>query len=139
METPPEYLAPEIDGNDVPRERNGFVSFWLWLCLVINVLFAIGYFALLFSDRGLFARQPEPIAIRLAWFALSLALVYGYWSLLKWRKLGWTILCAVAVLNSIVNIATTGPAGFLSLLPLLILYLILQIRKNGISCWSWLE
>lgn len=139
METPPEYYSPETDGTDMPRQRNGFVSFWLWLCLVINVLIAIGYFALLFSDRGLFARQPEPTAIRLAWLALSLALVYGYWLLLKWRKLGWTILCGVAVLNTIVNIATTGPAGFLSLLPLLILYLILQIRKNGISCWSWLE
>ena len=40
-------------------KRNSFVSFWLWFCAIINGLCVIGYFALLFSSKGLWTGTPE--------------------------------------------------------------------------------
>ena len=45
-------------------KRNSFVSFWLWFCAIINGLCVIGYFALLFSSKGLWTGTPESTWLR---------------------------------------------------------------------------
>jgi hypothetical protein len=42
-----------LDNNDTNElKRNGFISFWLWLCFIVNGLAAIGYLLLMFSSKG---------------------------------------------------------------------------------------
>ena len=100
----------------------------------------IGYVALLFSSIGLWQRTPEPMPLRLYWVASTAALVYAFYLLLRYRRLGFTICAIVAGISVVVNLALGQIIGSLSpLIPLAILYGILHLKKNGNTCWSLLD
>ena len=121
--------------------RNAFISFWLWFCLVINVLCSIGYFLLLFSSIGLWTRTPEPTWLKLVWLAVSVTTVVGYSLLIKWKKTGFYVLTGVAVVNLILNIITTGNiiSVIFPAISFVIIYGILQIKKEGVEYWEAMD
>ena len=81
-----------LDNNDTNElKRNGFISFWLWLCFIVNGLAAIGYLLLMFSSKGLWSATPEPVWLRLVWLFSSIVILIGYWMLLKWKQNGFII------------------------------------------------
>jgi len=133
-----DYVDNNADPVAVPRTRNGFVGFWLWFCFICNALLSIAFFALFFSDKGLLSAVPEPIWVRAYMFSMSLLQAISFMMLIRWRKAGFYIL----VVTGIVNIALSAVVGLFlwgilyNVLPLLILYLILRIRSNGVSCWN---
>lgn len=128
-------------GRVAEIKRNAFVSFWLWFCVVINVLCSIGYFLLLFSSKGLWTGTPEPTWLRLVWVAVSVATVLGYTLLIKWKRTGFYILAGIAFINVGVNLITSGI--FISVISpvisLVVLYGILQIKKDGIEYWEAMD
>lgn len=124
-----------------PRGRHLFITIWLWFCTVINVLMTVVYFILLFSSIGLWSSTPEPLALRLLWLAISIAVVAGYVMLLKWNKSGYYVLGGVAVVNVIISLLVNGPtvAAFTPVVGILVLYGILQIKKDGVEYWEAME
>lgn len=138
-----ERLAKQIveEEINVPKERNGFVSFWLWAGLVINVLFSMGYFALLFSSVGLWSATPEPFPLRLFWVLACIARATGEWLLISWKKVGFYVFTAVAIVDGIISLCIAPSMLILisAIAPIIILYLILQIPKKGRSCWELLS
>jgi hypothetical protein len=130
-----------IEETNVPKVRNGFVSFWLWACLIINVLFSIGYFALMFSSKGLWSGTPEPLPLRLFWVLASVAIIVGYWQLISWKKVGFYILSGTALVNGIISfcIAPSMAVLITAIAPIFVLFFVLQIPKNGKSCWEQLS
>ncbi len=127
--------------EEAPKARNGFVSFWLWASLVCNILATVGYIALMFSSKGLMSRYPEPFIIRLSWVILSLALVVGFKFLLDWKRNGFFLILIAQGLSGIVSLCAFGTIASLVMCfaPVVVLYLILQIKKNGVSCWDLLS
>lgn len=113
--------------------RSPVITVWLWLCVVVN------FFSLvLFMGREQWLLYPLWLSIFIA--VVSVAVIYGYFCLLLWRRSGFFLLCGCAVANAIITGMT---AGIISVIPpivsILILFAVLQIRKNGISYWKALN
>ena len=136
-----------ISNQDRTRtpKRNLFVTFWLWLCIIFNVFLIFCFY--------------ETVSAVIVSAVLS---IVGYIMLLKWRKWGFYLVCLVWILQYILSISdldlvyymvhtvhwtftnrisTTSDLGYLGTLlnNFGILLGILQIKKNGVSCWSQLR
>lgn len=122
------------------KDRNGFVTFWLWLGIIVNSLFSIFWFSHIFSSVGLWDATPEPLSSRIITSICSLLLTIGYIMLLCWLRLGFYLLVCVGVFESIcfVLLGMTMKVVLAVLAPLLILYLVLQCTKNGKPYWELL-
>ena len=131
--------CPNCGAVDV--KRNSFVSFWLWLCTIINGLCTVGYFALLFSSRGLWSGTPEPTWLRLIWLVGSAIVLCGYIMLLKWNKKGFYLFSGMCVVNIIISLLTNGFVldTFSPIFGIVLLYIILQIEKDGVGYWEAME
>ncbi len=143
-----EYQQPAEPMVEEPQ-RNGFITFWLWLCFFGSILSAIiGYF------------NADSIS-NLGYSSIGSAIfcVVGYKLLLNWRKMGFWIILAQAIIFGCINIyIMNGVADAYSQIGIfidpmttvitqvvsivissLILFAILQLRKNGKSYWSQLD
>lgn len=123
------------------RSRAGFTTFYLWLGLVVNAIMGIAYFATIFTRKGLWSAY-DPMHTRIYGFVSSAILFYGYLSLLRWNKRGFYILIVMAGVSQVMNLLDGGLLSFSTFFPLLsalILFAVLQIRKNGKSCWEQLS
>lgn len=137
---------PKMQENVIPevyqiKSRAGFTTFYLWFGLVLNSLMGIAYFATIFTRKGLWSAY-DPMYTRIYGFVSSAILFYGYLSLLRWNKSGFYILILMAGISQIMNLVAGGALSFSTFFPFfsaLILYAVLQIRKNGKSCWEQLS
>lgn len=123
------------------KDRNGFVTFWLWLGIIVNSLLTIFWFSHIFSSVGLWDATPEPLSSRIITFICSLLLTIGYIMLLCWLRPGFYLLVGVGVVESIcfALFGMTMKVVLAVLAPLLILYLVLQCTKNGKTYWELLS
>ena len=159
------------------RQRNGFVTFWLWLGIVCSILSGIfvsiamnsygnlGNYGIQLVMAGIdfshASSQLENASIMLVITNILAAIcnLIGYIMLLKWKKAGfWLIIVESLVVSSIIIYAmgliseayseiglyldsavTTITQVVGTCISWIILWAILQIKKNGISCWSQLD
>ena len=123
------------------KSRAGFTTFYLRLGLVLNSLMGIAYFVTIFTRVGLWSAY-DPMYSRIYGFVSSAILFYGYLSLIRWNKSGFYILILMAGVSQIINFVASSPLSFSTYLPFfsaLILFAVLQIPKNGKSCWEQLS
>ena len=144
------HSSLNISNQDRTRtpKRNLFVTFWLWLCIIFN-----GIMISIDIHDGFYYFYESVSAV---------LTIVGYIMLLKWRKWGFYLVCLVWILQYILSISdldlvyymvhtvhwtftnrisTTSDLGYLGTLlnNFGILLGILQIKKNGVSCWSQLR
>lgn len=122
------------------KDRNEFVSYWLFMGIFVNLVCSVFFFFHIFSPLGLFTAQPEPLFLKIYFFAVSLLVLGGYLMMWYWLKAGFSLLVGLGALGFIGYIIAGFPQyGVLfSVLPLVILYGVLQLKKGGRSCWSML-
>lgn len=136
-------------GNNL-RQRHGFVTFWLVLSLIGSVIMMI--FTL--ADTFIICQSVDefPMSVLLPCVAV-LCTVGGYALLLCWKRRGFSVLVTVQlvmVINNMLSIADEevvifNPTLFYlqafiaPIISLIILFLILQIRKNGVSYWEAMD
>ena len=87
----------------------------------------------------------------------GLLMIIFYSKLLHWKKIGfWGLACSSIIIN-VVNLIMLNAISkdylalglkmtvdgtkliIISVVPIVVLWAILQIRKNGVSCWKQLE
>lgn len=140
----PQVSNTETISDNQIKERAGFTTFWLWLCMVVSAVMGIASFVGLFTGLGPLTAH-DPMFIRIFGFVLVWIIFYGYWSLLRWKKRGFTTLSVMAGINFVIILIGSMVTGTLSfsvftpIFSILILYVVLQIRKNGKSCWEQLS
>ncbi|MDE7135949.1 MAG: hypothetical protein K2N91_04905, partial [Muribaculaceae bacterium] len=135
LTNPQPYHTPKV-----LKDRNGFVTFWLWLCIIVSFLTTVFWFCHLFSSEGVWTPIPGPLSSRIITFVSSLLLTIGYVMLLCWLKPGFYLLVCVRIVEFI-SLLLYGMAfkiAIITLAPLLILYLVLQCTKNGKTYWELL-
>ena len=127
------------------RERHGFVTFWLWMGIIGGVITAIYYFLQanaiaeqLYQMTGTYVNP----SIMYLLGGISLINIIFPIALLQWKKWGFWALCVSATMGLIINLSM-GMGIIISvvgaLLGIIILWAILQIKRNGVSCWKNLD
>lgn len=119
------------------KRRNGFVTAWLWLVIIVNLIFCVYNTVVLLGQSSV----PEVLWGGLT-AVVSLLTVLSAILLMKWNKFGYLLFTASIVIHSIVGILWVQlPYHILliNLLPIVFWWLILQIRKDGKSAWSLLK
>jgi predicted nucleic acid-binding Zn ribbon protein len=119
--------------KNLERKRHGFTTFWLIFSIVLNILL----FPSFYSD-SLFIDYTEG-AILLLDVTCAIDIVSCI-LLLCWKKIGFAISIITTSLVAISDIISGHGIGYILLNAsmLVILYGILQIRKNGKSTWEQL-
>lgn len=146
----------------VEKERHGFVTFWLWLMIIGNFIGVI--MQAMSANYAIWAYATEENATIFFYFkhgmvdyyiyasyfmiVLSLVNIAGAIVLLKWKKLGYwlfvgsaitcmAIMVSFAIIGGFTTAVGSSMAG--AIVGPVILWAILQIKKNGVSCWKLLE
>ena len=85
-----EFTIAESDGYsgqlEEIKERNGFVGFYLWLCLILNSLLCFVFFLTMFLPFCMFSAY-DPMWSRIAGTVLTGCTAAGFWLLLKYKKI----------------------------------------------------
>lgn len=122
------------------KSRAGFTTFYLWLGWVLSSLIGLAYFATIFTRKGLWSAN-DPMWSRVFGFITSAILVFGYLFLIRWRKYGFYILVLMGFVSLAITFLNGGDITFATFFPLIsmfILFAVLQIKKDGKSCWEQL-
>ena len=117
------------------KERNAFVTIWLYFSIVANVLVSLINF---FPKQAWGSNYPDA--------AIPLSIISGIFGiiniiaiimLLNWRKSGFLLLTISSIIGGLLAMLTSSfPVG---LLGIVVWYFILQIKKDGKSCWEQLS
>jgi hypothetical protein len=115
------------------KKRHGFVTVWLVFGIIASIGNAI-YLLVNADEMG----NSNPIIT----FILSAFLVICYIALLNWKKWGFFGFIGTAVVSTFVNFVT-GTANlftvFFVIFGIAVLYLILQLKGEGVKAWDNLE
>lgn len=127
------------------KQRNGFITVWLGLIIIVNVF--SGWSTIQSAVTNSFV-QENIRTITALLGGLMLVVAAGAALVLAWRKIGFWLIVGAGVAGlclSCVRYFIYGDSVNLGMAVLgaivgpILMYAILQIRKNGISCWSMLE
>ncbi len=130
------------------RRRNGFVTFWLILMIISGVFTTILAIVRTIKIIPYYNYKPALFFVQLFADIAPLLLLTGAILMLAWKKTGFWLYTSNAAINLIssiilIIIAGTSPAVIGGLIGSIngpiALWAILQIRKNGVSCWKLLE
>lgn len=162
-----ENVASVAPGAGIPfypavKERHGFVTFWLWFMIIGNIAgaimqvmsakYAIWAYATAENAELFFYIKHGMVDyyIYASYFMIVLSMinVAGAILLLKWKKIGYwlfvgsaatclAIMISFAIFGGLTPAVGSSIAG--AILGPVILWAILQIKKNGVSCWKLLE
>jgi len=157
------------------KERHGFITFWLWFGIIINVLIAslsllmyLNFKKLGIYGEGLtisgydlnsfdaFYSNYNLITSMCTFLCAILCIIFISY-IFKWRKLGFWSIVVNNIFFGIINLimmiyieneypkirlasyVTQQAIITIILISPFILWAVLQIKKNGISCWKLLK
>jgi hypothetical protein len=119
------------------KQRHSFVTFWLWLSIIVCGIMAITcftgnsyYLALYNNNRALLTIAGLSSIINIVAAILILNWKNGFWLFLGTNIIG--IFITIGVGYNIIGVV------FMSTISILIQFGILNIKKNGISTWDYL-
>lgn len=127
------------------KNRHGCVAAWLWFSIVASLLAALLY--LLggeFVNQSMELSGSEPLSktMMITYSTISIIGIYGYYMILQWKKTGFYIIIGISLLSGLWSYMSNGDIimtiASIFIGPI-ILFLILQIRKDGITAWDHLE
>ncbi len=127
-------------------QRNGFITFWIWLSIVFCIVSLSSCVLELVSDKGIWTCYPDKDIFNYISIICNSTAILSYVLLLKWRKIGYFLLWIASILIIIFGITTHKInrseteliVTWLPLLSLLVLSLLFFIKKNGASVWTLL-
>lgn len=126
------------------KQRNKFISFWIWMSICYCVSSMAVCILELASDRGFWTRYPDPVLFNYVSTICNSIAILSYILLLKWNKIGYFLLI-ISSLSIMFFGITTGKINrtetdlIISLLPflsILILSALFFLRKGGVSMWK---
>ena len=130
----------DVYKDEINKERHGCVSSWLILMMVANSLTGLIYLITPESIAKLLPGEiPNYIFIILG--LIGIANVVFAWALFKWKLWGFYGFIATSLASFIINIliGIEATQSILGLLGIAFLFGVLQIKKNNISAWNYME
>ena len=123
-----------------PKQRHGCVTAWLILMIIVNSFTAIIY---LFASDFIIENTPTPPSENMMLILGTIGIGNLTFSvyLLKWKNWAFWGFAGTSILTFTLNISNGLGVGSsaLGLLCVVIIYAILQIKKENTTAWSNLE
>ena len=127
-------MATQIE--HIKKDRNFFLTFFIYLDIMIQVVISFTYLVYIINNHSFFINYPAQCLIFPALGALYILFLV---KILKWNKDGFWGVIAISVISLLVNLSIKElevSGSFIILATPVILYLIMQIKKNGVSAWT---
>lgn len=122
------------------KQRHGCVTAWLILMIIANSISAMAY---LFMSETLSENLPDPIpdSMKYALILVGIANLILAIMLLQWKKWAFWGFAATGIITLFINLSIGLGIGqsLVGLLGVVILYAILQIKKDEKTAWENLE
>lgn len=118
------------------KERHGCVSAWLWMVIVVNLCFCVYYFMTMLDSESSQSLGYGFLS------SLSVFLILGAILLMRWSRCGFYLMVGTSLLTLIVNyflLEIKVGYSIPGILGILFWWVILQIRKNGVSAWKLMD
>lgn len=118
------------------KERHGCVSAWLWVVIVVNLCFCVYYFMTMLDSESSQSLGYGFLS------SLSVFLILGAILLMRWSRCGFYLMVGISLLTLIVNhflLKIEVGYSIPGILGILFWWVILQIRKNGVSAWKLMD
>lgn len=118
------------------KERHGCVSAWLWMAIVVNLCFCVYYFMTMLDSESSQSLGYGFLS------SLSVFLILGAILLMRWSRCGFYLMVGTSLLTLIVNhflLEIEVGYSIPGILGILFWWVILQIRKNGVSAWKLMD
>lgn len=118
------------------KERHGCVSAWLWMVIVVNLCFCVYYFMTMLDSESSQSLGYGFLS------SLSVFLILGAILLMRWSRCGFYLMVGTSLLILIVNhflLEIEVGYSIPGILGILFWWVILQIRKNGVSAWKLMD
>ena len=130
---------------EIKKERHGFVTFWIVLMIIGGIIdYGINFHK--FYQAFRWENYFIPLWVFIVFVIISFVNIIFAMTLLYYKKWGFFSICGTAIIAFGINtyLYNLGEMALLvvpmiGLVSPLILFAVLQIRKNGISCWKNLE
>ena len=131
---------PEVSLENEPKqqvaERHGFITFWLYLVIICNFFAAV----INLLPKQMWGKNFPDSWVGFSVFVgiLCIVNIVGVALLLSWKKSGFWIVFASSLTGNFISavVMHSFPYGIVGLI---VLWGILQIKKNGVSYWSALQ
>ncbi len=136
----------ESQMKDLPTQSNnkkqmhGCVITWLVLEIISNLYVSILYLVSASHYREWLALFPKPL-LTINEIMLILNIVF-YILLLWWKKIGFWGISVLTLVSMVLNISYGFNVAFSIIVgfsSIIILFAILQIKRNGVSAWNNME
>lgn len=118
------------------KERHGCVSAWLWMVIIVNLCFCVYYFMTMLDSESSQSLGYGFLS------SLSVFLILGAILLMRWSRCGFYLMVGTSLLTLIVNhflLEIEVGYSIPGILGILFWWVILQIRKNGVSAWKLMD
>lgn len=133
-------MEPTIEDQITIKQRHGCVTAWLVFAIIANSISALIY---IFSSNLITDNLPVKVSTPMIVLMgiMSVANTVFAIMLLKWKKIGFYGAAITSIFALIINLSIGLGIGqsFLGLLGIVVLYAILQIKKDNVSAWDNLE
>jgi len=129
------YHLPRAD-EIIHSNRNGFVSFWLYAGAVGSVIFLFASMLFMFDKFNPGIDMP----IRIFLLVFSIGCLGGYALLINGIRVGFFLIAALFLINGINTSIQVNANQWIpivaAVISIIILFAVLQIKKDGKSCWE---
>ena len=127
-----------MEENQVSKQRHFFVSFWLKFLILSNSIVIVMY---LFGSKEFLSYLKQTNAEIIESIIVSFLSIILLIMILKWKKWAFWLYVIISLIKAGRYYQKSDSILILSLGigMILLLYAILQIRKNDISAWKNLE
>lgn len=131
QQPPVQICSPGASRTETLKRRHGCLTAWLFLVIAANAVTGI---LLLFMGNGMRDVSDSDIAIQS--LISTVAVACGI-LLLRWKKIGFFLLLANYVMSVTVNLSNgDGTYSFFGIIGITVLWVLLNIKANGISAWE---
>ena len=119
------------------RKRNGCITIWIWFVVFANLFSCYQMITYVLSPE---LSNPSNVWGYGVQAAMNIIVVLSCILLMRWNRIGFFIFVACSLVTSVISYMmyskVTAIVGFFSILAW---WLILQIKKDGVSAWKLMD
>lgn len=129
-------LQDESKQNEVPiRKRHGCVTTWFCISIFVGIITSVTSF---FPKEFWGSRFPDAaVPMSIVTGFLSIVDIVAIALMFAWRKIGFFLYCVIGIVSCIITLQMGNiQFAIYGFVGIIVYYLILQIKKDGKSCWE---